>query len=202
MAGAGRAERRPLLAWRTGAQRSYSELTPEAVIGLIATGDARALGELYDRFGRLAFGLALRVARDPGLAEDAVQEAFLSVWRSAASFDAMRGAARSWILTLTYRRTVDLVDRAARRREESTDTLPEGAGPSAAATVAERAEQQRIRKAVATLPFAQQQALELAYYGGYSQSEIAARLAVPLGTVKSRVFSALGRLRTLLAFDD
>lgn len=192
----------PIPVWRTAARKSYSELTPEAVMGLVADGDVEALGELYDRFGKLAYGLALRVARDPGLAEDAVQDAFISVWRSAPSFDARRGAPRSWIATLTHRRAVDLVDRAARRPEDPSDILPESGGPSTAERAAERAEQNRVREALASLPIAQRQALELSYYGGYSQSEIAARLAVPVGTIKSRVFTGLARLRHLLAADD
>lgn len=187
---------------RAETTQSYSVLTAETIIALTANGDERALGELYDRFGKLAYGLALRVARDPGLAEDAVQEAFLSIWRSAPKFDPARGAARAWVATLTYRRAIDLVDRTARRREQATDELPETGGPSTADVAAQREEQQRVRQALASLPDAQKQALELAYYRGYSQSEIATRLAVPLGTIKTRVFSGLARLRLLLATED
>ena len=157
--------------------------------------------ELYDRVARMAYGLALRVLRDERLAEDAVQEAFLQVWRSAATFRAERAKASTWILTLVHRRAVDLVRREERRAAEplSEDTEPRpddareprrrrGCASSASA----------CRSALKQLPDTQREALELAYYGGFSQSELAERLGVPLGTIKSRMFAGLARLRELL----
>lgn len=162
----------------------------------VAAADADALTELYDRYSRAAYGLALRVVRDRALAEDTVQDAFLAVWRSASSFSTARGSARAWIMTLTHRRAVDIV-----RREEvrTTAPLPEGDGHGETVDLLLGLERQRIRRALETLPPAQREALELAYYGGLTQSEIAARLDQPLGTIKTRTFSALARLRALLA---
>src|SRR3954471_4199573 len=102
--------------------RSFAHLSDEAVVALVARSDAEALAELYDRFGRVAYGLALRIVRDEKLAEDAVQEAFLTVWRNADRFMPERGKASTWLLTLVHRRAVDLVRREDRRR---TDPLPE-----------------------------------------------------------------------------
>ena len=172
-------------------------LDDEALIGSIAAGDELALGQLYDRFGAVAYALALRVARDPGLAEEAVQDAFLSVWRSASRFDGERGSARTWLLMLVHRRAVDLVRRAARRGEKPMQAPPEGAAASTAEADV-RAERRRVRTALDSLPARQRQAIELAYYGGYSQSQIAEHLSLPLGTIKSRMFAGLSRLRDLL----
>ena len=105
------------------ARRDLAHLSDEAVVALTARSDEVALAELYDRFGRIAYGLALRVLRDEGLAEDAVQEAFLGIWRGASRFIPERSKASTWILTLVHRRAVDLVRREERRR---ADPLPEG----------------------------------------------------------------------------
>jgi RNA polymerase sigma-70 factor (ECF subfamily) len=182
------------------ALRRQRHLSDEALVALVARGDETALGELYDRVGRVAFGIALRVVRDRQLAEDAVQEGFLAVWRSAATFRAERGKASTWIVTLVHRRAVDIVRRSERRPAGPLDTDREIADP--AGTAEEEAwlgfERQRVLRALAALPDAQREALELAYYGGYSQSELAERLGVPLGTIKSRMFAGLARLRELL----
>src|SRR4051795_2757951 len=106
--------------------RSFAHLSDEAVVALLARSDEIALAELYDRFGRVAYGLALRVLRDDKLAEDAVQEGFLAAWRNADRFMPERGKASTWLLTLVHRRAVDLVRRENRRR---ADTLPEGVEP-------------------------------------------------------------------------
>src|SRR5438105_12225905 len=98
--------------------RAFAHLSDEAVVALVARSDHDALAELYDRYGRVAYGLALRVLRDEALAEDAVQEAFLSLWRGASRFIPERGKASTWILTLVHRRAVDLVRREERRRAE------------------------------------------------------------------------------------
>jgi RNA polymerase sigma factor (sigma-70 family) len=169
---------------------------------LIARADGRALGELYDRHAGPAYRLALRVVADPGLAEEAVQDGFLSVWRSAGSFDSRRGAPRSWLLTLVHRRAVDLVQRASRRREQPSASLPEEAGPSTATIAELDAERHRVRSALDGLPFHQRQALELAYYGGLSQSEIAEHVGAPVGTIKSRTYAALAALRDALPESD
>ena len=160
-------------------RKHLAHLSDEALVALVARGDETALAELYDRVGRVAYGLAFRVLRDDRLAEDAVQEAFLAVWRTAAAFRAERAKASTWILTLVHRRAVDLVRREERRRAEPLDdddarrgddrARPRrrpGSGSSATAS----------RRALRQLPDAQREAIELAYYGGFSQSELAERL--------------------------
>jgi RNA polymerase sigma-70 factor (ECF subfamily) len=181
-------------------RKQHTHLSDEALVALVARGDEPALAELYDRVGRIAFGLAFRVLRDERHAEDAVQEAFLTVWRTAASFRAERAKASTWILTLVHRRAVDLVRREERRRAEPLADEPalEGAAEATEEAAWLRFERERVQSALKQLPDAQREAIELAYYGGFSQSELADRLGVPLGTIKSRMFAGLARLRELL----
>ena len=167
-------------------------------MALVSRSDESALAELYDRVGGTAYGLAYRVLRDEALAEDAVQEAFLGLWRSAGSFIPERAKASTWILTLVHRRAVDLVRREQRRRTESLEGAPEPAEGSAEEAAWLRLDRERVQTALAQLPDQQREAIELAYYGGYTQSELADRLGQPLGTIKSRMFSGLSRLRELL----
>jgi RNA polymerase sigma factor (sigma-70 family) len=183
---------------RAGTDRELAHLSDEALIALLARGDDGALAELYDRFGAVAYGLAIRIVRDAALAEDVVQEAFLTVWRTAARFVAERAKARTWILTLVHRRAVDLVRREQARRAESLKELPEAGGRTADEEAWLRLERARVQEALKRLPDQQREAIELAYYGGFTQSELADRLGEPLGTVKSRMFTGLSRLRDLL----
>ena len=185
---------------RFAMRRHHAHLSDEALVALVARGDEDALAELYDRVGRVAYGLALRVLRDERHAEDAVQEAFLQVWRSAATFRAERAKASTWILTLVHRRAVDLVRREERRQADPlTDDSAAGVGREETDEAAWlRFERERVQAALKQLPDVQREALELAYYGGFSQSELAERLGVPLGTIKSRMFAGLARLRELL----
>jgi RNA polymerase sigma factor (sigma-70 family) len=157
------------------------------------------LGELYDRYGGTAYGLALRVVRDAALAEDVVQEAFLAVWRSAARFVPERAKASTWIMTFVHRRAVDVVRREERRRGEPLDPAEQPATGSTEEVAWLRFERERVQGALAQLPDQQREAIELAYYGGFTQAQLAERLGQPLGTIKSRVFNGLGRLRELLA---
>jgi RNA polymerase sigma factor (sigma-70 family) len=174
------------------------ETSDEEVLEAVGRGDHDALGVLYDRFGRLAYGLAFRVVRDQALAEDAVQEAFLAVWRSADGYKRERAKPSTWILTVVHRRAVDLVRREERRRGEPLEAAPEPTSGPADEDVTLRHRRVAVQAALTQLPGDQRQALELAYYGGLTQSELAERLGVPLGTIKSRMFSGLGRLRELL----
>jgi RNA polymerase sigma-70 factor (ECF subfamily) len=185
---------------RFAMRKQHAHLSDEALVALIARGDEDALAELYERIGRIAYGLALRVLRDERHAEDAVQEAFLQVWRSAATFRAERAKASTWVLTLVHRRAVDLVRREERRQADPmTDDVALGAAPEDTEEAAWlRFERERVQAALRELPDVQREALELAYYGGFSQSELAERLGVPLGTIKSRMFAGLSRLRELL----
>jgi RNA polymerase sigma factor (sigma-70 family) len=178
--------------------RDLAHLSDEALVALVARSDETALGELYDRVGGTAYGLAYRVLRDEKLAEDAVQEAFLALWRGAGSFIPERAKASTWILTLVHRRAVDLVRREQRRRTEPLEHAPEPTEGSAESSAWLRFERERVQGALRQLPDQQREAIELAYYGGFTQSELAERLGEPLGTIKSRMFSGLTRLRQLL----
>ena len=183
---------------RTGHNRDLAHLSDEALVALLARGDEGALAELYDRFGAVAFGLALRVVRDTALAEDAVQEAFLTVWRTASRLVAERGNARTMILTHAHPRAVDVVRREQTRRTDPLKEQPESGGRTAEEEAWLRLERTRVQEALKRLPDQQREAIELAYYGGFTQSELADRLGEPLGTVKSRMFTGLSRLRELL----
>jgi RNA polymerase sigma factor (sigma-70 family) len=179
--------------------RDLAHLSDEALVALIAHGEEVALAELYDRYGRVAYGLALRIVRDPGLAEDAVQEAFLTIWRSANRFLPERAKASTWVLTLVHRRAVDLVRKEERRRAEPLEAAAQPTGEAVDDVAWLRLQRERVQAALKALPDQQRETLELAYYGGFSQSELADRLGEPLGTIKSRMFAGLGRLRQLLA---
>jgi RNA polymerase sigma factor (sigma-70 family) len=193
-----------LLAFRAalGGERDMKgdavETSDESLLARVASGDEDALGRLYDRFGSVAYGLALRVLRDERLAEDAVQDAFVAVWRQAASFRPERATARTWVLTFVHRRAVDLVRREEHRRAEPLAPETEPAGSSAAEAAELRERREAVQRALAQLPEEQRRPIELAYYGGFSQSELAERLGEPLGTIKSRMFTGLKRLRELL----
>jgi RNA polymerase sigma factor (sigma-70 family) len=179
--------------------RGLAHLSDEALVALVARADEEAFAELYDRFGRVAHGLALRILRDPVLAEDAVQEGFIAVWRSAARFVAERAKASTWILTLVHRRAVDLVRREQPRRGEPLEVAPQPTGADTEEEAWLRLRRTRVQDALKNLPDKQREALELAYYGGFTQSELADRLGEPIGTIKSRMFSGLTSLRNLLA---
>jgi RNA polymerase sigma factor (sigma-70 family) len=178
--------------------RDLAHLSDEALVALVSRSDESALAELYDRIGGTAYGLAYRVLRDEALAEDAVQDAFLGLWRSAGSFVPERAKASTWILTLVHRRAVDVVRREQRRRTEPLEAAPEPAEGSAEEAAWLRLDRERVQAALAQLPDQQREAIELAYYGGYTQSELADRLGQPVGTIKSRMFAGLARLRELL----
>jgi RNA polymerase sigma-70 factor, ECF subfamily len=175
----------------------------DELLAACADGDEQALGSFYDRFGTVAYGLALRVVRDAALAEDAVQETFLTVWRQAATFDRSRGTASTWILTLVHRRAVDLVRNQARFNALPDQLEMKGrqavVAESADDDVALRGARREVQRALATLAKAEREVLDLAYWGGLTQSEIATSLDIPPGTVKSRTFSALARLREALS---
>src|SRR2546430_12600459 len=178
--------------------RELAHLSDEAVVALVARSDDQALAELYRRFGQLAYGLALRILRDDALAQDAVQEAFLGVWRAAGRFTAERAKPSTWLLTLVHRRAVDLVRREQRRRTEPLQPETEQAGAEGADEAELATQRQTIREALRQLPAEQREAIELAYYGGYTQSELAERLGEPLWTIKRSMVTCPARLRVPL----
>jgi RNA polymerase sigma-70 factor, ECF subfamily len=186
-----RVEVRPMTG--EAARRSDEEL-----VEAVARADEDALAELYDRFGRVAYGLAYKILQDAALAEDAVQEAFLQIWRGAGSYRPERAKASTWLLTFVHRRAVDLVRREQRRRAVQLEALPEPSGSGADEEVVARSRREIVQDALRRLPSEQREAIELAYYGGLTQSELAAQLDQPLGTIKSRMFTGLQRLRVLL----
>jgi RNA polymerase sigma factor (sigma-70 family) len=172
--------------------------TDEELVEAVARADEGALGDLYDRFGKVAYGLAYKILQDAALAEDAVQEAFLQIWRGAGSYRPERAKASTWLLTFVHRRAVVLVRREQRRRSVQLDALPEPSGSGADEEVVTRSRREIVQDALRRLPSEQREAIELAYYGGLTQSELAAQLGQPLGTIKSRMFTGLQRLRVLL----
>jgi RNA polymerase sigma-70 factor (ECF subfamily) len=172
-----------------------------ALLQAIAAGDEQALARLYDRYRLILFGLTMRILNSRAEAEDVLQEALLQVWRRAGDFDPARGKPFTWLVTLTRSRAIDrLRQRAARHRlaESAAEIAPDEASDAATDTL--HAEQREIvTRALAQLPEEQRQALFMAYYEGLTQSEIASKLATPLGTIKTRMRSGMMKLRELLA---
>jgi len=189
---------------RTGPGRSAEDrLADQAALARIGRGDTAALAELYDRHGRPIYSLALRILQDQGDAEDIVQEVFAQAWRQAARYDVSRGQVAAWLLTLARSRAIDRL-RARRARPEpladrdAADGLIDAAVPADAILMsAERVA--RVRAALDQLPMLQRMAIELAYYEGLTHAEIAERLEQPLGTVKTRIRTAMLKLRESLA---
>jgi RNA polymerase sigma-70 factor (ECF subfamily) len=179
-----------------------------AIVARIASGDERALGDLYDRYGGMAFSLACAIVGERADAEEVVADAFAQIWRSAAGFDAGRGSVTAWVAPIARTRALDLV-RSRRRRarvlEEAAVVTDEGEtlvlAPNSQATDrgAEQSEAAAlVRRSLADLPSPQRRVIEMAYFGGLSQSEIAAELSEPLGTVKTRMRAGMERLRQAL----
>lgn len=172
----------------------------------IARGERDALARLYDRFSGPLFGTALRIVRDPAEAQDIVHDAFVTLWDKAASFDTARGSAFAWAVTLVRNRAIDRVRSRRRRAELLAASAPadlgyaEDAPATSGAEIAHSSDQaSAVRAAVAQLPLEQRAALELAFFGGLTQEQIAEKLAAPLGTVKARIRRGLLKLRDSLA---
>lgn len=164
-------------------------------------GDEAAFAEFYDATSARAYGLALRVVRNPAHAEEVTQEAYLDAWRSSTRYDAERGSAAGWLLTIVHRKAVDRVrsvESATARDEHWNREAAPVDHDQTAETAHASLEAARVRGAVATLTEAQRRAIELTYFGGYTHTEVAALLDLPLGTAKTRVRDGLIRLRDLM----
>ena len=182
-----------------------SEISDNELLRAVSRGDEQALAFIYDRYRLILFGLILRILHDRQEAEDVLQETFLQVWRRAADFDATRGRAFTWLVTIARSRALDrlraLGSRARTAEEVVAHSTNDHVGDAAAEAVT--SEQQKIvRQALAELPEEQRRTLFLAYFEGLTQSEIAARLGDPLGTVKTRMRSGLMKLREVLGQDS
>ncbi len=170
-----------------------------ALVALMARRDEQALGALYDRYHRLAFSLALRVVGERALAEEIVLDAFVNVWRAATSFAEERGRFVAWLMSVTRHRAIDELRRLSVRPEGSAVELNEAVGtpqPDGLEEVVEvRHRREQVRAVLAGLPAAQRQVIELAYFGGLTQQEIADKTDTPLGTVKTRMRLGLIKMR-------
>lgn len=188
-----------------GRTASPADDADRAVLALVTAGQLDALQELYDRYRTMAYSIALRITQDASLAEDVVQDAFLGVWRNASRYVEGRGSVKTWLLSIVHHRAVDAV-----RRRRPVVELPERDDlPPPALTlpdiwqeVAGNLDRREIAVAMTTLSDVQREAIELAYWGGLTQQEIAERTGAPLGTVKSRVRLGLLALRRALVGDE
>ena len=181
---------------------SYDGLDDRALVARVTEGDGGALEALYARYGRACYGLARRILVDEQLAQDAVQEVFLAVWRDASRFDASRGGFSTWLLTMTHHKAVDSVRREEnlRKRRTTEDALEahESDAPQVDDAVWSLLRRERVREVLGTLPDVQREALTLAYFGGYTQREIAGLTDTPLGTVKTRMLAGMRRMKESL----
>jgi RNA polymerase sigma-70 factor (ECF subfamily) len=183
---------------------ALERLADEDLMTLVDDKDPDAFEVFYDRHGGAAYSLAHRIVGDPGVAEDVTQEAFLSIWRSRARYDAARGSVRAWALGIVRNRAIDALRRASRPApkldlddEAAIETQPAVARTETEAIRRETAG--RLRQALGLLPREQSQVIELAYFGGFSHSEIAEMVGAPLGTIKGRMRLGLEKIRATLA---
>jgi RNA polymerase sigma-70 factor, ECF subfamily len=179
--------------------KAYRAQRDSQLVALVAQGDATALEALYERYGKAAYSLALGILTDQSLAEDVVQEVFLSLWREARRFDPARGTVATYLLSMTHHRSVDVVHREEnlRRRHGPEEALALAAGQASDLEDEVEFAERRIqmRAALAALPEPQREALMLAYFGGYTQREIASLAGIQLATVKTRMAAGMRRLK-------
>jgi RNA polymerase sigma-70 factor, ECF subfamily len=183
--------------------RDIRNLADEEAMQLVGEGNPRAFELIYDRHGGAAFSLAYRMVGKRVAAEDIVQEAFLSIWRSRMRYDRSRGSVRTWVLGIVHNRAIDSLRRGAthERRQETLDGVEERHEATERTDVeaARREEARSVRTALETLPDDQRRTIELAYFGGFTHSQIAELLDQPIGTVKGRMRLGLDKLRRQLA---
>ena len=183
---------------------SNVEATDEDLIERLASGELAALDLLYTRYARPVFSLALRILGDSADAEEVAQDVFERVWRHAPSYDAERGRFGTWLLSMTHHVAIDRVRKRQRRPQQVVVEAGEWGTPDPPSvqdvpeSVLRNLQAEQVRRALRSLPTAQQQAIELAYFGGLSHLEIAAALGDPLGTVKARIRRGMDRLRSAL----
>jgi RNA polymerase sigma-70 factor (ECF subfamily) len=193
---------RPQLSFRN-ARPDLRELADEDLMPLVHDGDARAFEVVFDRHADAAFSLAYRMCGRRAMAQDVVQEAFLSLWRSGARYDRSRGSVRSWVLGVVRNRAIDLFRRDTVRAgrdvhaEDAVERIP--ASEDVALDAERRQDAHDVRVALRDLPPEQRQVIELAYFGGFSHTQIAEMLDVPAGTVKGRMRLGLTKLRVALS---
>lgn len=168
-----------------------------AAVARVAAGDAVALQELYDRYGKVIYSFAYRLTHDTTLSEECVQDVFVTLWRRSADFDPTRAKLTTWLFVVARNRAIELGRQKTRRPELRDDLEPVGTSPDPGDLIATADESQRVAEAMAELPEEQLAVLRLAYFDGLSHSEIAEVIGIPLGTVKGRVRLALERLRSL-----
>ncbi|MGH9568335.1 MAG: sigma-70 family RNA polymerase sigma factor [Candidatus Angelobacter sp.] len=168
-----------------------------ALIERILAGDESAMGELYDRYSGVVYGIALRVLADTMAAEDVLQEVFLRLWRNPQAFNAERGRLVPWLAVIARHRAIDQLRK--RPREEDISELPVSTGVNLEDEAAQKIAAEKVREALTQLPPEQRRLLEMAYFEGLTQSEIAGRTGEPLGTVKTRIRSGLLALRKAFA---
>lgn len=171
------------------------------ILDLLSAASPWGMEMLYDRYGALAYAVAYRVVNDEGAAQDVVQEALLSIWRRRETYQPGRGSLRTWVCAIVRNRALDRLRGSGERQRRHLpleDFAGDPSGEDTWTTVERRIDRDAVRRALAELPAEQREAIELAYYGGYSQSEISRATGVPLGTVKGRTRMALRRLRALI----
>jgi RNA polymerase sigma-70 factor (ECF subfamily) len=179
-------------------RRQYVLLADEDLISLVGGSDAEAFATLYDRHGRAAYSLSYRMMGERQAAEDLVQDAFLKVWRGAASYRTERGSVRTWILSIVHNRGIDqLRSLASRRRTQNKveASAPTSQPSEAFAQTWRNSQREQVREALKTLPQEQLKIVELAYFSGYTHMEIAELLGLPLGTVKGRMRLGLKKVK-------
>ncbi len=178
---------------------SADDTSDGELLDRVVTGDTAAFEALYDRHSKAAFGLAQRILNEPGIAEDVVQDAFLTLWRQAATYGQERGSVRSWLLAVVHHRAIDYVRRRHEDRQQPLEDMTLLPGETDTYDQARQGvEGGYVRAALQSLPPDQQRSVMLAYFGGYTHDEIARLLGVPLGTVKGRLRIGLQKMRGYL----